>query len=93
MSQSGAAGVSGSPGQVTVTLTVGDPGAPTVTHPGVANPPSGLPTTGVPLPAEIDVALLTAVTGALIVRLVSLSAGGTRELARHLLGDRRGGAS
>lgn len=93
MSQSGAAGISGSPGQVTVTLTVGGPGTPAVTHPGTVDPPSGLPTTGVPLPAEIDVALLAAVTGALIVRLVSLSAGGTRELARHLLRARRDGAT
>lgn len=93
MSQSGAAGVSGSPGQITVTLTVGGPGSPTVTHPGVGDPPKGLPTTGVPVPAEIDVALLAAVTGALIVRLVSLSADGTRELARHLLRIRRDGAT
>ena len=82
MGQSGAAGgLSGTPGQVTVTLTVGgDPPAvvhPAVTHPGVSGPPPGLPTTGAPVLAEIDLALLAVVTGALIVRLTS---GGTREL-------------
>jgi len=79
MSQSGATGISGSPGQVSVTLTIGHPTVdpPTVTHPSVAGPPPQLPMTGVPLAAEIDVALLAVVSGALIVRL---TAGGTREL-------------
>ena len=86
MSQAGAAGAG--PGQVSVTLTVGsDP--PTVTHPGVSGPPPGLPTTGAPVLAEIDAALLTVVIGALIVRL---TAGGTRELL-GLFRRSRGAAS
>ena len=81
MSQSGAAGgLSGTPGQVSVTLTVGgDP--PAVVHPAVSGPPPSLPTTGAPVLAEVDLALLAVVTGALIVRLTS---GGTRELLDHL---------
>jgi hypothetical protein len=95
MSQSGATGLSGTPGQISVTLTVGGPASapPAVTHPGVAGPPPSLPTTGVPLPAEIDAALLAVVAGALIVRLASITSGGTRELLGLRRRVRRGAAS
>lgn len=91
MGQTGAGTLGGSPGQVSVTLTVGgtDPVPPTVTHPAVGTPPAPLPYTGAPVLAEIDAAFLAVVTGALIVRLTS---GGTRELL-CLLRRVRGAAS
>ena len=91
MSQTGAGTLGGSPGDVSVTLTIGGTGAvpPAVTHPGVGTPPAPLPYTGAPVLAEIDAALLAVVTGALIVRLTS---GGTRELV-GLLRRARGSAS
>ena len=85
MSQTGAAGAV--PGQISVTLTIGSQAPPTVTHPGVSGPPPDLPTTGAPVLAEIDAGLLTAVIGALIVRL---TAGGGRELLGLLRPGRRG---
>lgn len=92
MSQSGATGISGSPGQVDVTLTIGGLKAapPPTTHPGVAGPPPNLPTTGIPVAAEVDVALLAVVAGALVVRLTS---SGTRELLALLRPAQRDGAS
>lgn len=91
MSQSGANGVSGTPGQVDVTLTIGGPNAtPPSTHPGVAAPPPNLPTTGIPVAAEVDAALLAVVAGALVVRLTS---DGTRELLGLLRRARRGATS
>ena len=91
MSQTGAGSLGGTPGQVDITLTVTDPATapPTITHPGVSGPPPQLPTTGAPVMAEIDVAMLAVVTGALVVRLTS---GGMRELLA-LLPWGRGAAS
>ena len=98
MSQTGAAGIAqdgGSPGQVSVTLTVGAPNSdpPTVTHPGVVGTPPHLAYTGIQVPAELDVALLVIVAGALIVRLAALTSDGRRELLRLLRVARTGAAS
>lgn len=90
MSQSGAAGLSGTPGQVSVTLTIGGPNAAPPTHPGVSAPPPNLPMTGIPVAAEVDAALMAVVVGALVVRLTS---DGTRELLGLLRRGRRGATS